>query len=88
MAKHKTTLHEQLSTADVRRDTLTDIACVQDKIEVEPERALCECVYEKRGHLEGEGECPYGPGATVPHPDGVVRRNAADEFLAAGKAVR
>ena len=33
----------------------------------------CTCIYEVKGHREGEGECPYGPDATTPHPDGVTR---------------
>lgn len=33
----------------------------------------CECIYEHRGHTQGEGECPYGPTATASHSDGVVR---------------
>ena len=36
-------------------------------------RKACECVYERRGHREGEGDCPYGPYATRPHPDGIQR---------------
>ena len=36
-------------------------------------RPLCECIYEYHGHMEGEGQCPYGPLATASHPDGVLR---------------
>lgn len=42
------------------------------------ERELCECVYEVTGHMEGDGECPYGPYATTPHPDGAPRYQEED----------
>ena len=36
-------------------------------------RKVCRCVYEVKGHKEGQEDCPYGQ-ARVQHPDGVTRR--------------
>ena len=38
-------------------------------------RKKCNCIYERKGHLEGQGDCPYGPHAKKLHPDGVIRGN-------------
>jgi len=41
------------------------------------EHVACRCIHEASqvdgSHIEGHGDCPYGPNATVAHPDGVIR---------------
>lgn len=44
----------------------------------------CDCMYQIGTHNEGSGRCPYGPRATMPHPDGVRRASArANAYLSA-----